>query len=119
MAKRRSRVRKTNTKNWGSRGTSVPVPATVEVPSGKCPYIMEDSSRDSVLQWIALVTDNKHEKITYLRSVYRYWTRHSFDVNTMKKEHQEVVRIIDEVVPERTKFVSDLKFEAEQFLGGD
>ena len=116
--KRRSRVRKVNTKNWGARGTSVPLAATVSVPSGKCPFIMEDSSRDSVLQWIALLTDAKHEKITYMKSVYRYWARHSFDINSNKKDYHATLDVIEEVVPEYTKKMSDLMFHVGDFLEG-
>ena len=117
--KNRRRVRKTNTKNWGARGTSVPLPVTIEVPSGKCPFIMEDSTEESVLEWIALLTDNKHEKLTYKRSVYRYWARHSFDINSQKKDHTAVVDIIEQVVPEYTKKLTDLMFDTSVYFMGD
>tara|TARA_B100000683_G_scaffold255436_1_gene275038 strand:+ start:635 stop:874 length:240 start_codon:yes stop_codon:yes gene_type:complete len=77
---------------------------------------MQDSSRDSVLQWIALLTDAKHEKITYMKSVYCYWARHSFDINSNKKDYQATIDVIEEVVPEYTRKVSDLMFTAEGFL---
>ena len=115
--KRRSRVRKVNTKNWGQRGASVPMAVTVEIPSGKCPFIMEDATESSVLQWIALLTDAKHEKITYKQSVYTYWARHSFDVNSQRENFTKVVKIIEEAVPERVRRVSDLMFPAAEFLG--
>ena len=117
--KRKSRVRKTNTKNWGSRGTSVPIAATLEVPSGRCPFVMEDTEEESVLQWIALLTDNKHQNLTYKRSVYEYWARHSFDINSQKKEYGEVIEILGQVVPERVRAMSDLMFPAHDFLEGD
>jgi len=79
---------------------------------------MEDSCRESVLQWIALVTHNKHENLTYNKSVYEYWVRHSFDMNSSKEDHKAVIRLIQEVVPEKTRRVSDLMFSAEGFLEG-
>ena len=117
--KRKSRVRKTNTKNWGARGTSVPIAATLEIPSGRCPFVMEDTEEDSVLQWVALLTENKHQNLTYKRSVYEYWARHSFDINSQKKEYGEVIEILRQAVPERVRAISDLMFPAYDFLEGD
>ena len=114
--KRRSRVRKANTKNWGSRGTSVPIAATMLIPSGRCPFIMEDCEEDSVLQWVALLTENKHQNITYGRSVYEYWARHSFDVNSQRKEYLQVLETLSEFVPERVKKTSDLMFSVSDYL---
>ena len=114
--KRRSRVRKVNTKNWGQRGVSVPMAVTVEIPSGRCPFVMEDASKDSVLHWIALLTDAKHDKITYKQSVYKYWVRHSFDMNSQRENFNKAVKVIENAVPERVRRVSDLMFSAAEFL---
>ena len=75
---------------------------------------MEDTSREAVAQWVVLVTENKHEKLTYKDTVYKYWARHSFDVNA--KEYHQVVRIIDELVPERVYNTSDLMFSVSDFV---
>lgn len=117
MSKRRSRTKKVNTKNWGQRGETHHVAATIEIPSGKCPFLMEDSDRESVLEWIAKLTNDKPSAYTYLRSVYAYWARHSFDINGEKTDYLRVLRVIDEVIPERTSKVSDLNFQASDYLG--
>ena len=116
MGKKRSRTKKVNTANWGQRGTTTHVAATIEVPAGKCPFLMEDSERESVLEWIAKLTEHKPTAYTYLKSVYTYWARHSFDVNSEKPDYLRVLSIIDEVIPERTSKVSDLNFQASVYL---
>ncbi len=114
VKKRRGRVRKTSTKNWGQRGTSVAIAATVAIPSGRCPFIAEELSENSILEWVALLTNEKQSAITYKRSVYTYWIRHSFDVNS--QEYRQAVKIIDEYVPDVVKTVSDLGFDASKYL---
>lgn len=109
MAKRRNaRVRKTSTKNWGQRGESQAIPATVLIPSGKCPFIVESTDESDIKEWIVKVTERKASVVTYDRSVYRYWLRHSFDINS--KEYLEARDVVDLWVPERVKTVEDLGF---------
>lgn len=115
--KRSSRTRKVNTKNWGQRGESIPLPATISVPSGRCPFVMEEDSREAVLEWIARVTHDKASPLTYMQSVYKYWVRHSFDMHTESASHKKASLIIEEVVPEYTKATADLLFNASEYLG--
>ena len=115
MAKRRSRVRKTNTKNWGQKGKSVAMPATIAIPSGKCPFTAEDVSEDSILEWIALLTSHKAPAVTYRDTVYTYWIRHSFDVNS--SEYRTAKEIILRYVPEYVKKMEDLRFNASELVG--
>ena len=112
--KRRSRVRKADTKNWGQRGVSVKLAATISIPSGRCPVIAEDLDEESILEWIAELTDCKDAALTYKRSVYTYWIRHSFDVNS--SDYRQAVEIINEHVPQKVRTVSDLKFDASKYL---
>ena len=114
--KRSSRTRKVNTKNWGQRGTSIPLPATISIPSGRCPFIMEDDSREAVLEWIAMLTDTKAAPLTYAKSVYKYWVRHSFDMNKQRESFLRVTKVIDEVVPDYTKTTADLSFDVRDYI---
>lgn len=106
--KRKSRVRKGSTKNWGQKGPSVQMPATIAVPSGRCPFVMEDTEEETVKEWVMELTKWKASPITYKQSAYVYWIRHSFDCNT--DEYRKVKRIVEKVVPERVKSVNDLSF---------
>ena len=114
--KRKTRTRKVNTKNWGQRGTKKQIAATIAIPSGKCPFVMEDSNRETVLEWLAKLTFHKPIAHTYKRSVYTYWVRQSFDMFRQRGDHINAVNIINEVVPEYTKKVSDLGFPTSDFL---
>lgn len=104
--KRRSRVRKTNTANWGSRGESTAVAATILIPSGQCPVVIDEYSRENVVEWVQALTEAKPSAHTYKKSVYRYWIRHSFDVFT--KEYRDACAVIEEIVPEQVKTQSDI-----------
>jgi len=107
MAKRKNiKVRKVNTTNWGHRGISVPLSATVLVPSGQCPFIMDEYSRENVIDWIVNLTEEKHSVITYDRNVYVYWLRHSFSI--MSEEYRDAKLIVEEIVPQKVKTVKDL-----------
>lgn len=110
MAKRRNaRVRKSSTKNWGARGVSKAVPATVIIPSGACPYIVESTELSDIQDWVSNVTKEKASVVTYKRSVYTYWLRHSFDINS--QEYRAAKKIVEDIVPETVKNVDDLGFE--------
>ena len=110
MAKRKNpRVRKSSTKGWGVKGLSKPIPATILIPSGRCPYIVESTDEDDVKQWIMSITEDKPGAHTYEKSVYTYWLRHSFDVNS--EDYQTAKEIVEFFVPERVKKVDDLRFE--------
>lgn len=106
--KRKVRVRKSSTKNWGQKGTSQAVPATVLVPSGKCPFIVETTDEEDIKEWIIEVTNQKASVITYDKSVYKYWLRHSFSV--LSEEYRAAKQIIDDLLPERIKCIDDLGF---------
>lgn len=109
MAKRRNaRVRKSSTKNWGTRGVTKAIPATVLIPSGPCPYIVESTEASDIKEWILNVTNEKAGVVTYEKSVYTYWLRHSFDINS--QEYRDAKKIVESLVPERVKNVSDLGF---------
>ena len=104
--KRNPRVKKSNTDNWGTRGVSVQVAATIIVPSGQCPYEMEEFSRESVVEWVKSVTKAKASAHTYKREVYTYWLRHSFELWT--EEYKKSKVIVEEVVPDYVKTIQDL-----------
>lgn len=106
VKKKRTRIRKTNTDNWGSRGESVSVAATVLIPSGLCPVIIEEYSRANVVEWVQALTESKPAPHTYKKSVYKYWLRHSFDI--FSKEYKDACEIIDEIVPEEVRTQSDI-----------
>jgi len=109
MAKKRSpRVRKTNTKNWGQRGESRAVPSTVLIPSGKCPFIVESVAERDLKEWIVHVTEQKASVVTYDKTVYTYWLRHSFDINS--PEYKEAKQTVERILPERIKSIDDLGF---------
>ena len=104
--KRVSRVKKSTTKDWGYRGTSSPMACTVTTPAGRCPFVMEDASEETVTDWVIQLTKWKSSVITYTQSTYIYWIRHSFEMST--EEYQDAKRVIECVVPDRAKSVSDL-----------
>ena len=109
MAKKRNpRVRKSSTKGWGVRGVSKAIPATVLVPSGRCPYIVESTDRGSLEEWIWNVTEEKPSVVTYDRSVYIYWLRHSFYING--EEYREAKSVVESLLPDQVKSVRDLGF---------
>ena len=117
VKKKTQRVRKTSTKNWGQVGTKVPMPATVIVPSGRCPFIIDEYSEEAVYEWVVALTKWKADVITYKQSVYTYWLRHSFEMTS--KEFQKAVNIVKQIVPENTKNLHDLhinKSELEQYM---
>lgn len=105
--KRNPRVKKSNTDNWGERGESIQVAATILVPSGQCPYEMEEFSRESVVEWVKSVTKAKASAHTYNRQVYTYWLRHSFEIWT--EEYKKSKEVVEEIVPDYVKTVQDLK----------
>lgn len=104
--RRNARVRKVNTTNWGERGISIPMAATIMIPSGKCPFIMEEYSRQNVIDWVISLTEEKAPVIKYQRSVYTYWLRDSFGMFT--QEHRDAKEIVEEIVPDIVKDVKDL-----------
>jgi len=107
LAKRKNvRVRKVNTTNWGQRGVSIPLAATILVPSGQCPFVIDEYSRENVIDWIIDLTEEKHEVITYDRNVYTYWLRHSF--SPFSQDYNDAKEIVEEIVPDRVKGVKDL-----------
>ncbi len=109
MSKRRNpRVRKSSTKNWGQRGESQAIPATVLIPSGRCPIIVESTAEEDIKEWILRVTESKASVVTYDKSVYQYWIRHSFNINSA--EYREAREVIDMWLPERVKTIDDLGF---------
>jgi hypothetical protein len=105
-SKRVSRVKKGSTKNWGHRGPSSPMPVTVTVPSGRCPFVMEDASEETVTDWVVQLTNWKSPVITYAQSVYIYWIRHSFEMSSV--EYRDAKHVIETVVPDRAKSIKDL-----------
>lgn len=105
--KRRARVRKSSTANWGAKGLASPTPATVIIPSGRCPFVIDDVEDESIQEWVLNVTQDKHNVLTYEKSVFKYWIRHSFDINS--EEYREAVKKIELLVPDKVKNVSDLK----------
>jgi hypothetical protein len=107
VKRRNSRIRKTNTANWGQRGVSTPLAATILVPAGKCPFIIEEYSRDNVVDWIISLTEEKASVITYDRDVYVYWLRQSFDING--KDYAKARQVVLDVVPQRVKTLEDLE----------
>ena len=107
--KKTSRVRKSSTKNWGVKGPSIAIPSTVLVPSGKCPFIIEEFDEQQILDWVVALTEWKNSATTYDRGVYTYWLRHSFDVNS--QEYKDAKKIVAEVVPDRVKNISDLNLD--------
>jgi len=107
--KRVRRTRKSSTKNWGMKGESVAMPSTVVIPAGKCPFIIEEFDEDLIIDWVVSLTEHKSTPVTYLRSVYVYWLRHSFDINS--QEFKDARSIVEEVVPEQVKQLSDLNIE--------
>jgi hypothetical protein len=106
--KRRARVRKSSTKNWGQKGVSQAVPATILIPSGKCPFVVESTDEEDIKQWIIEVTNEKAGVVTYDKSVYRYWLRHSFDIHS--QDYKDAKNIVEEILPERIKSIDDLGF---------
>lgn len=104
--RKNSRVRKVNTTNWGQRGVSIPMAATLMIPSGKCPFIIEEYSRQNVIDWIISLTEEKASVVKYQRSVYTYWLRDSFDV--FSQEHRDAKAVVEEIVPDIVKDVQDL-----------
>ncbi len=117
VKKRKQRVRKSSTKNWGQVGTKVPMPSTVIVPSGRCPFIMDEYSEEAVHEWVIELTKHKADVVTYKQTVYTYWLRHSFDMRS--PEFQKAVNVVKRIVPEDTRSLSDLhikKSEIEQYV---
>ena len=109
MGKRKNpRVRKTNTKNWGQRGESKAIPSTVLIPSGRCPFIVESVAERDLKEWIVHVTNRKPGVVTYDKTVYTYWLRHSFDINS--QEYREAKDVLERILPERIKNIDDLGF---------
>lgn len=108
MVKRRRnpRVRKTNTKNWGEKGETIHVPATIIIPSGPCPYEIEEFSRKNVIEWAEAITRSKPAAHTYKRRVYTYWLRYSFEV--WSPEFKEAIAVIEDVVPDVVRTVDDI-----------
>ena len=104
--RKNSRVRKVNTTKWGQRGVSIPMAATLMIPSGKCPFIIEEYSRQNVIDWIISLTEEKASVVKYQRSVYTYWLRDSFDV--FSQEHRDAKAVVEEIVPDIVKDVQDL-----------
>ena len=116
-SKRNGRVRKSNTKNWGQVGVKVPMPATIIVPAGRCPFIMDEYSEDAVYEWVVTLTKEKADVVTYRQSVYTYWLRHSFDLFT--EDFRKALKIVKRIVPENTKSLQDLhisKADLEQYV---
>lgn len=107
VKRRRSRVRKTDTKNWGERGETIHIAATIVIPSGPCPYQMEELSRENVIEWATAITNSKPAAHTYKQRVYTYWLRYSFDVWT--PEFKKAKAIIEEIVPDAVRSVHDLR----------
>lgn len=105
--KRTPRVKKASTKNWGIRGERVHIAATIIVPSGQCPYEMEEFSRENVIEWCESITRAKPSAHTYKRRVYTYWLRDSFEI--WSEEYRKSKAIVEEIVPEYVKTVQDLK----------
>lgn len=110
MAKRKknTRVRKSSTKGWGVKGETKAIPATVLIPSGRCPYIVETTDEDDIKDWLVSVTEDKPGVVTYDRTVYTYWLRHSFDINS--SDYRKAKSIVESLVPDRVKEVNDLWF---------
>ena len=106
--KRRARIRKSSTKNWGQKGASQAVPATILIPSGPCPFTVESTDEEDIKQWVVEVTNEKASVVTYDKSVYKYWLRHSFDVHS--QEYKDAKDLVEEILPERIKSIDDLGF---------
>ena len=109
MVKRRRnpRVKKTNTKNWGEKGETIHIAATILIPSGPCPYEIEEFSRESVIEWVKSITNAKPAAHTYKRRVYTYWLRYSFEM--WSPEFKKAKAIIEEIVPDAVRTVQDLQ----------
>lgn len=54
---------------------------TITIPSGKCPYLLEGTDRDSVIDWIKKVKSTTPPNATYKPSALRYWIRDTYDIN--------------------------------------
>ena len=114
-SKRVSRTRKGNTDNWGVKGPSVAVPCTIAIPSGRCPFVMEDAEEETVADWVVELTNWKSSVITYNQSAYVYWVRHSFDMDT--DQYRNAVTVIKRIVPEYVKSVYDLTEPVFELVG--
>jgi hypothetical protein len=114
--KRVSRVKKGSTANWGHKGVSVGIPATVSVPAGRCPFTMEDASEETVTDWAVQLTRWKSPVVTYKRSVYTYWLRHSFDFQT--DEYRDAKTIIEYIIPDSVQTVDDLIIDRSYLSAG-
>ncbi len=106
--KRRARVRKTNTAGWGQRGVSRPQPATVKIPSGRCPYIVESTDPRDLKEWVLNVIEHKHPVITYEKTVFTYWLRHSFDINS--EDYSIAKSFIECFLPDSVREKQDVAF---------
>ena len=108
--KRQARVKKSNTSKWG-RPTDADVKktyisATISIPSGACPAILEGMDRDSIRNWMIEITKTKPDAHTYQASVYKYWVRDFHE--SYSQEYKDIGNIIDTIAICPIRVVSDI-----------
>lgn len=53
----------------------------ISIPSGKCPYLLEGTDRDSIISWVEKVRGAAPAGVIYRSSALRYWIRDTYDIN--------------------------------------
>jgi hypothetical protein len=53
----------------------------ITIPSGRCPYQLNGTDKDSVIDCVGKVKDSAPPGVTYRASALRYWIRHTYDIN--------------------------------------
>ena len=74
--------------------------AVLVIPSGRCPHILEGTDIESVEKWVNAVRKSKPPGMKYLKSVYQYWIRDSYDVNSgeFKEATKSLNMLLDEYI---------------------
>ena len=107
--KRKSRIKKTNTSKWGRPAAEAKktfINATISIPSGKCPVVLENNDRESIRNWIIQITKKKPDAHTYQASVYKYWVRDFYE--SYSQEYKDIGHLIDSIVVVPVKQISDI-----------
>ena len=108
--KRSARVKKANTSKWGRPADGdvkiTHINATIAIPSGKAPAVLEGDDRESIREWMIEVTKKKPSAHTYLASVYKYWVRDFYE--SYSDEYKDIGEIIDSIATSPVRAVADI-----------
>lgn len=108
--KRQARVKKVDTAKW-SRPTEgevkvVHINATISIPRGKCPAVLEGDDRESIRNWMIEITKTKPAAHVYLASVYRYWVRDFYE--SYSQEYKDIGTVIESLATVPIRQPSDI-----------